>query len=329
MRLGRLCRPGRPGSRKFLFHNTRLGIVLSLEKSVNERTKERIREAMGTIIDGKQVAATIKAEVAEATAKIKADTGETPGLAVVLVGADPASQVYVRLKKKDCEEVGITSFGYDLPPETSMDELLALIDKLNADPAVNGILVQLPLPGGLDEATILDRIDVGKDVDGFHPANVGLLSQKKARLASCTPAGCIELLDRYNVPIEGAHAVVVGRSNIVGKPLAMMLINRNATVTVAHSRTKDLGAVTRQADILLAAVGKAKMITADMVKLGAVVIDVGTTKVGDKLCGDVDFDEVLPIASAITPVPGGVGPMTRAMLLTNTLTAYKTQRGLD
>ncbi|MBF0170235.1 MAG: bifunctional methylenetetrahydrofolate dehydrogenase/methenyltetrahydrofolate cyclohydrolase FolD [Nitrospinae bacterium] len=283
---------------------------------------------MATIIDGKQVAASIKGEVARETARIKEERGETVGLAVVLVGADPASQVYVRLKKKDCEEVGITSFGYDLPATTPMEELLALIDRLNADPAVNGILVQLPLPKGMDEDLVLDRIAVEKDVDGFHPANVGLLSQKKATLAACTPAGCIELLDRYHVPIEGAHAVVVGRSNIVGKPLAMMLINRSATVTVAHSRTRDLASVTRQADILLAAVGKAKMITADMVKPGAVVIDVGTTKVGDKLCGDVDFDAVKEVASAITPVPGGVGPMTRAMLLANTLTAYKAQRGL-
>jgi methylenetetrahydrofolate dehydrogenase (NADP+)/methenyltetrahydrofolate cyclohydrolase len=283
---------------------------------------------MATIIDGKAVAAAIKSEIAGETARIKQAGGAPVGLAVVLVGADPASQVYVRLKKKDCQEVGITSIGHDLPAETPMDDLLALIDRLNADPAVNGILVQLPLPKGMNEDLVLDRIAVDKDVDGFHPANVGLLSQKKARLAACTPAGCIELLDRYDVPIEGAHAVVVGRSNIVGKPLAMMLINRSATVTVAHSRTKDLGAVTRQADILLAAVGKPNMITADMVKPGAVVIDVGTTKVGDKLTGDVDFDRVKEVASAITPVPGGVGPMTRAMLLSNTMTAYKTQHGL-
>ncbi|MBI4667295.1 MAG: bifunctional methylenetetrahydrofolate dehydrogenase/methenyltetrahydrofolate cyclohydrolase FolD [Nitrospinae bacterium] len=283
---------------------------------------------MAVIIDGKAVAASIRVEIRKEAERIKADRGEELGLAVVLVGDNPASHVYVRLKEKACQEAGIVSYKHEPHKDIAMDDLLGLIDRLNADPKVNGILVQLPLPSHLDESRVLDRIHPDKDVDGFHPMNVGLLSQKLAKLMPCTPAGCVELLDRYQIPIEGAHCVVVGRSNIVGKPLAMMLLHRNATVTVCHSRTKDLAAVTSQADILLAAIGKPKMITANMVKEGAVVIDVGTNKVDNQIVGDVDFAGVSGKASHITPVPGGVGPMTIAMLLENTLTAYKIQRGL-
>jgi methylenetetrahydrofolate dehydrogenase (NADP+)/methenyltetrahydrofolate cyclohydrolase len=278
---------------------------------------------MATIIDGKGVAAAIRGEIKEEVTAIQAESGDVVGLAVVLVGEDPASQVYVRLKKRDCAEVGITSIDHDLPGDTTQADLIALIDKLNADPAVNGILVQLPLPKGLDENAVLDRIDPAKDVDGFHPTNTGLLSQNRATLQACTPAGCIELCDRYGIDLNGANAVVIGRSNIVGKPLALMLLHKNATVTVTHSRTKNIAAVIKQADVIFAAVGVPKMVTADMVKEGAVVIDVGTTKVGDKLTGDVDYDAVFAKASFITPVPGGVGPMTRVMLLKNTLLAYK------
>ncbi|MDH5757633.1 MAG: bifunctional methylenetetrahydrofolate dehydrogenase/methenyltetrahydrofolate cyclohydrolase FolD [Nitrospinota bacterium] len=283
---------------------------------------------MTTIIDGKTLAASIRAEINEETSGILKERGEKPGLAVVLAGDDPASAVYVRLKEKACAEVGMASFQHNLPSTVTQEELLALIDKLNHDNSVNGILIQLPLYSHLDSNAALDRVDPAKDVDGFHPVNVGLLSQNLATLMPCTPAGCMEMLDRYNIPIEGAHAVVVGRSNIVGKPLAAMMLHRNATVTICHSRTRDLKSITRQADILVAAIGRPKMITADMVKPGATVLDVGISKVENKLFGDVDFEQVKDVAGFITPVPGGVGPMTIAMLLSNTILAYKMQRGL-
>ncbi|MDH5477444.1 MAG: bifunctional methylenetetrahydrofolate dehydrogenase/methenyltetrahydrofolate cyclohydrolase FolD [Nitrospinota bacterium] len=283
---------------------------------------------MTTIIDGKTLAASIRAEINEETSGILKERGEKPGLAVVLAGDDPASAVYVRLKEKACAEVGMASFQHNLPSTVTQEELLALIDKLNHDKSVNGILIQLPLYSHLDSNAALDRVDPAKDVDGFHPVNVGLLSQNLATLMPCTPAGCMEMLDRYNIPIEGAHAVVVGRSNIVGKPLAAMMLHRNATVTICHSRTRDLKSITRQADILVAAIGRPKMITADMVKPGATVLDVGISKVENKLFGDVDFEQVKDVAGFITPVPGGVGPMTIAMLLSNTILAYKMQRGL-
>jgi 5,10-methylene-tetrahydrofolate dehydrogenase/methenyl tetrahydrofolate cyclohydrolase len=250
-----------------------------------------------------------------------------PGLATVLVGARKDSQTYVRMKKKACAEVGIQSFGHDLPADVSQEELLDVVRQLNADPAVHGILVQLPLPDHIDDEEILAAISIEKDVDGFHPLNIGRLSMKRREplYVPCTPKGCIELLDRSGVGIEGKHAVVLGRSNIVGLPVAMLLLHRNATLTVCHSRTADLPAVVRQADILVAAVGRAEMVRGDWLKPGAVVIDVGVNAVDDaddprgyRLVGDVAFDEALDVAGAITPVPGGVGPMTIAMLLRNT-----------
>jgi methylenetetrahydrofolate dehydrogenase (NADP+)/methenyltetrahydrofolate cyclohydrolase len=283
---------------------------------------------MAKIIDGKKVAADIRSEIKIDIERIEKERQEKVGLDVILVGDDPASQVYVRLKEKACAEVGMNSRKHTPPADVSMEELLALIDRLNEDPAVNGILLQLPLPDHLDANKALDRIDPGKDVDGFHPINVGLLSQNLATLMPCTPAGCMEMLDRYSIPIQGAHAVIVGRSNIVGKPVAAMLLHRNATVTICHSRTADLGEMTRSADILVAAIGRPFMITADMVKEGAAVVDVGINRVDGKLVGDVAFDEVEKKAGWITPVPGGVGPMTIAMLLSNTLAAYRLQRNL-
>ena len=283
---------------------------------------------MAQVIDGKQVASLIRAEVKEEVDRIEKTQGDKVCLAVVLVGDDPASKVYVRLKEKALNEVGMESRQHVLPAEITIEELLDVIDVLNANPTVNGILVQLPLPKHLNSDLALDRIDPAKDVDGFHPINVGLLSQNLATLMPCTPAGCMELLDRYEIPIDGAEAVVVGRSNIVGKPIASMLLHRNATVTICHSRTKNLGEITRRADILIAAIGKAKMITEDMVKPGAAVIDVGINRVDSRLVGDVDYDAVARKAGWITPVPRGVGPMTIAMLLTNTLTAYKLQNDM-
>ncbi|HEB72289.1 MAG TPA: bifunctional methylenetetrahydrofolate dehydrogenase/methenyltetrahydrofolate cyclohydrolase FolD [Nitrospirae bacterium] len=283
---------------------------------------------MAVIIDGKQVAAEIRAEIKQEVERIGDSSGEKVGLAVIMVGDFPASKVYVRLKEKACAEAGIVSVQHNLPEDTSMDSLLDLIDDLNADIAVNGILLQLPLPDALDANEALDRIDPGKDVDGFHPLNVGLLSQNLATLAPCTPTGCIELLDRYKIPIEGANAVVVGRSNIVGKPVAAMLLHRNATVTICHSRTRDLGKITSQADILVVAVGRPNSITEGMVKKGAAVIDVGINRLDNKLVGDVDFNGVVDTCGFISPAPGGVGPMTIAMLLSNTVSAYKLQRNL-
>lgn len=278
-----------------------------------------------SLIDGKKVAQEIRSAIGEEVAKLKANSGNVPGLATVLVGEDPASAVYVRSKNKICKELGFISLEHTLPENTGEKDLLALIDELNRNEAISGILVQLPLPKHIDSVKILEAIDPAKDVDGFHPVSMGRLMMGTAVLAPCTPSGIIEMLDRYEVEIEGRHAVVLGRSNIVGKPVAMLLLHRNATVTICHSRTKDLSTVTRTADILIAAVGRPNMVTGDMVKQGAVVIDVGINRVDGKLVGDVAFAEVEPKASLITPVPGGVGPMTIAMLMHNTLKAFKAQ----
>lgn len=273
-----------------------------------------------TIIDGKLISAQIKDELKEKTAALKAKGIEVT-LAVVLVGEDPASQVYVRNKKKACEYVGFKSLSYELPAETSQEELLELIDELNGRDDVDGILVQMPLPSHINEKAVIDAISPAKDVDGFHPMNVGALCIGEEGFVSCTPAGVIQLLKRGcegNISIAGKECVIVGRSNIVGKPMALLMLRENATVTVAHSKTANLKEVCKRADILIAAVGKASMITADYVKEGAIVIDVGINRNADgKLCGDVAYDEVKEIASAITPVPGGVGPMTIAMLMNN------------
>lgn len=269
------------------------------------------------IIDGKAISKQIKEECRVKAAEYK-EKGIEITLAVVQVGDDPASGVYVRNKKRACEECGIRSLSYELPEETSEEELLALIGRLNADSSVNGILVQLPLPEHIDENKIIRAIDVKKDVDGFHPMNAGALCTGQKGFVSCTPAGIIQLLKRSGTTIAGKECVVIGRSNIVGKPAALLLLAENGTVTVCHSKTADLKEVTKRADILVAAVGKPKFITADFVKEGAVVIDVGIHRnENGKLCGDVDFDGVAPKCSAITPVPGGVGPMTIAMLMSN------------
>ncbi len=277
---------------------------------------------MAKIIDGKQISEAFRAELADKTQAFKAQTGITPGLAVVIVGTDPASQVYVRNKRRACAQVGFYSEGYELPESTTQEELESLVDKLNRDDRIHGILVQLPLPPHLNADKILLRIDPRKDVDAFHPYNVGRIMIGDYTFLPCTPAGIMELLRRSGISCEGKECVVVGRSNIVGKPMAMLLLQANGTVTVCHSRTKDLGEVTRRADILVVAIGKADYIKADMVKPGAVVVDVGMNRRPDgKLTGDVDFASVEPVASAITPVPGGVGPMTITMLMKNTLRA--------
>ena len=275
---------------------------------------------MATRIDGKALAAKVKAQTAEAAKSLY----RRPGLAVILVGNDPASRVYVTGKEKDCAECGFLSFEHALPEDTSQEALLALIARLNRDPQVDGILCQLPLPEGYgyDEEKILLAIDPSKDVDAFHPYNVGKIMIGDPSFLPCTPAGVMKMLDEYHIDVDGKHCVVVGRSNIVGKPMAMLLLHRNGTVTVCHSHTPDLAAVTRQADILVSAVGRRNVITADMVKEGAVVIDVAMNRNEQgKLCGDVDFAAVEKIASYITPVPGGCGPMTRAILMENTLHA--------
>lgn len=274
------------------------------------------------LIDGKAISAQIRQEIKENTRQYIAASGITPGLAVVLVGDNPASQVYVRNKKRACEEVGFYSEEYVLPASTTQEELLALVDRLNADSRLHGILVQLPLPQHLDETAVLLRISPDKDVDAFHPTNVGKMMIGGSLFLPCTPAGVMALLERSGIEVAGKHCVVIGRSNIVGKPMAMLLLHANGTVTVCHSKTKELAALTRTADILVVAVGRADFVGADMVKEGAVVIDVGMNRRADgKLTGDVCFEQVAPIASAITPVPGGVGPMTITMLLQNTLTA--------
>lgn len=284
---------------------------------------------MAVRIDGKAVAAKIKAEVAQEVTALKSQ-GIHPGMAVVLVGDDPASKIYVNNKKKACAETGIYSEEYVLPAETTQAELLALIEKLNADEKIHGILVQSPLPKHLDEKLIVEHINPNKDVDAFHAYNVGRIMIGDFAFLPCTPAGVIELIRSTGVEISGKNCVVVGRSNIVGKPMAMLLLHQNGTVTICHSKTKNLAEICRGADILVAAVGRAKFITADMVKPGAVVIDVGMDRdENGKLCGDVDYDAVEPIASYITPVPGGVGPMTIAMLMKNAVSAAKIQNGLS
>lgn len=276
------------------------------------------------LIDGKAAAAKVREQVAEEVAQL-GSKGISACLAVIIVGADPASKIYVRNKKRDCEKVGIQSQTYELPGETTQEELLALVKKLNGDTNVNGILVQLPLPHGIDVNTIISAISPIKDVDAFNPSNVGRIMIGKYDFLPCTPAGIMELLSMYGISPDGKKCVVIGRSNIVGKPMSMLLLHKNGTVTICHSHTKKLAEITAQADILVAAVGKAKFVTADMIKLGAVVIDVGMDRVDGKLYGDVDFDAVSQKAAFITPVPGGVGPMTRAMLLRNTVKAVKLQ----
>ena len=279
---------------------------------------------MAKIIDGKAISAQVRAELAKETEHFEKENGFLPGLAVVIVGDDPASHVYVRNKARACDEVGFYSETHELPKETTQEVLEKLIDRLNADEKIHGILVQLPLPKHLDEEKILLKISSDKDVDAFHPYNVGKIMIGNYSFLPCTPAGIMVLLERSGIAIEGKKCVVVGRSNIVGKPMAMLLLHANGTVTVCHSRTKDLAAVCREADILVAAIGKAEFFGADMVKEGAVVIDVGMNRNAEgKLVGDVDFAAVEPIASYITPVPGGVGPMTITMLMKNTLTAAK------
>ncbi len=280
------------------------------------------------IIDGKAIAAELREDVAKGVKELIAAGGTQPGLATVLVGDNPASHTYVRMKRKASAKAGIESFHHELPDDASQEEVEKLLQKLNADSNVHGILVQLPLPAGLDEEQILRTISIEKDVDGFHPVNIGRLAQKgrEPLFVPCTPAGCMILLEKAGAQIEGANAVVVGRSNIVGMPAALLLVKANATTTICHSRTKDLPAVCREADILIAAIGRAEMIRGDWIKPGAYVIDVGMNRVDDpsrergyRLAGDVAFDEAMEVAAAITPVPGGVGPMTIAGLLANTL----------
>ena len=279
---------------------------------------------MANIINGKEISAAIRAEIKEATERLVSESGVRPGLAVIIVGEDPASQVYVRNKKRACDEVGFYSESYELPESTTQDELNALVDRLNKDEKIHGILCQLPLPKHLDENEVIMRIDPKKDVDAFHPENVGKIMIGDYSFLPCTPAGVMALLERSGIDVCGKECVVVGRSNIVGKPQAMLLLHANGTVTICHSRTKNLAEVCRRADILVAAIGKADFFTGDMIKEGAVVIDVGMNRRADgKLTGDVDFASVEPKASYITPVPGGVGPMTITMLMQNTLTAAK------
>ncbi|NOD31019.1 bifunctional methylenetetrahydrofolate dehydrogenase/methenyltetrahydrofolate cyclohydrolase FolD [Ruegeria atlantica] len=277
------------------------------------------------VIDGKAFAAKVRGQVADQVAKLKEENGITPGLAVVLVGEDPASQVYVRSKGKMTVEVGMNSYEHKLDVDTSEEDLLALIDKLNNDPAVHGILVQLPLPKHLNEDLVINSIDPAKDVDGFHISNVGLLGTGQKSMVPCTPLGCLMMLRDYHGSLSGMDAVVIGRSNIVGKPMAQLLLGDSCTVTIAHSRTKDLPDVVRRADIVVAAVGRPEMVPGDWIKEGATVIDVGINRIErdgkNKLVGDVDYASASQRAGAITPVPGGVGPMTIACLLANTLTA--------
>jgi len=307
---------------------------------------------MTTILDGRRTAEQIRSEVAESAADFLGRSGRKPGLAVVLLGDDPASQVYVGSKTRTSKEAGLESFAHLLPAETPAEELFALLDRLNADPAVDGILVQLPLPDHLPTREVLERIDPAKDVDGFHPQNVGRLWIDEPGFVPCTPSGILDLLHRYETPLKGAHAVVVGRSTIVGKPMAGLLLREHCTVTIAHSRTRDLPAVCREADLLVAAVGRPGLVAAEHVKPGATVVDVGMNRVSDRdlaerliggdpkrmeayerngsvLVGDVDYPAVFPVAGAITPVPGGVGPLTVAMLLSNAVQAAWRREGLS
>ena len=289
------------------------------------------------LIDGKATSKTIQEEIAAEVAQLKQDHNIVPGLATVLVGENPASQFYVKSKQKRCAEAGIQSFGHDLPADSTQEAVEGVVTELNANPDVHGILVQLPLPKHMDEERVLSLVGLDKDVDGFHPVNIGRLAMKgrDPMFVPCTPAGCIELLDRYGVEIEGKEAVVLGRSNIVGMPVAMLLVHRNATITICHSRTADLPGVCSRADILIAAVGRPQMVKADWVKEGSAIIDVGINRVDDpsakrgyRIVGDVDFDAVSEKAGFLTPVPGGVGPMTIAMLLRNTVTSAKRFGGL-
>lgn len=282
---------------------------------------------MSRLIDGKVISAAVKERVKNEVSQLN-EKGITVGLAVIIVGEDPASKIYVANKKKACEALGIISEEYALPESTTEKELLGLIDTLNAKKSINGILCQLPLPRHLDEKRIINAISPEKDVDAFHPVNVGRIMIGDYDFVPCTPAGIMEMLAYENIEIEGKRCVVIGRSNIVGKPMAMLLLHKNGTVTICHSKTRNLKEICLGADILVAAVGKAKFVTADMVKEGAVVIDVGMNRENGRLCGDVDFEAVKDKASAITPVPGGVGPMTIAMLMQNTLTAAKRQNGI-
>ena len=287
-----------------------------------------------TVIDGKAFAATVRGKVAEHVTRLKADHGIIPGLAVVLVGEDPASQVYVRSKGKMTVEVGMKSVEHKLDADTSEADLLALIGSLNADPDIHGILVQLPLPKHLDEDLVINSIDPAKDVDGFHISNVGLLGTGQKSMVPCTPLGCLMMLRDYHGSLSGMDAVVIGRSNIVGKPMAQLLLGDSCTVTIAHSRTKNLAEVVKRADIVVAAVGRPQMVPGDWIKPGATVIDVGINRIdkpegGTRLVGDVDYDSCAAVAGAITPVPGGVGPMTIACLLANTVTACCRANGLD
>lgn len=283
---------------------------------------------MCKIIDGKQISADVKAAIAEETKTMK-EKGIEVGLAVVIVGNDPASKVYVRNKKLACEAVGFASYEYALPEETTEEELLELVDKLNNDPKINGILVQLPLPAHLNDKVIIDNIKPEKDVDAFHPVNVGKIMIGDYSFLPCTPAGVMELIKSTGIEVSGKECVVIGRSNIVGKPMSMLLLHQSGTVTICHSKTKNLKDICSKADILVAAVGRAKMVTADYIKEGAVVIDVGMNRdENGKLCGDVDFEDCKDKAGYITPVPGGVGPMTIAMLMKNTLTAAKQQNDI-
>src|SRR5436305_3672829 len=281
-----------------------------------------------TIIDGREVGARVRADVARQVAELTDTAGQAPGLATILVGEDPASAIYVANKRKACAEVGIADHHQHLEAGVSQDDVAALIAELNADPDVSGILLQLPVPGDLDGAGLTRLISPDKDVDGLTPISAGRLVQGTPGLRPCTPVGIIELLDSYQVPLEGAEAVVVGRSDLVGKPVAALLLQRNATVTMCHSRTRDLPAVCARGDVLVAAVGLPRLITAEHVKPGAAVIDVGTNRTPEGLRGDVDFDDVLEKAGLITPVPGGVGPMTIAMLLRNTVSAAALQAGI-
>ncbi len=281
---------------------------------------------MATVIDGKQAAEAVRERVAAGVRELVAETGHTPGLVTILVGEDAASQVYVTSKGERCREVGMASFHESLPATASQHEVEDAVARWNADDRVDGILVQLPLPGELNSKPVLELIDPSKDVDGFHPVSVGRLVANQPGLRPCTPAGVMELLAAYEIPVQGADAVVVGRSDIVGKPVALLLLHQSATVTIAHSRTRDLASVTRRADILVAAVGRPEMITGEMIKPGAAVIDVGINRTDSGLVGDVHYASASQVAGAITPVPGGVGPMTIAMLLSNTLQAASQRR---
>jgi methylenetetrahydrofolate dehydrogenase (NADP+)/methenyltetrahydrofolate cyclohydrolase len=280
------------------------------------------------LIKGPEVAAAIREEIVAELVGLKEKTGTVPGLAVILLGEDPASKAYVGNKEKTSKQLGFYSEVHRLPAETSQEELLALIDRLNCDDRINGILVQLPLPDHIEEKAVIDAIAVEKDVDGFHPINVGNLMIGEESYIPCTPHGCLKMLEFINYDLKGKNAVVVGRSNIVGKPVAILLLQQHATVTICHSRTRDLPAVCREADVLIVAVGRPEMITGEMIKPGAVVIDVGINRVGEKLVGDVHFDSAAAVASYITPVPGGVGPMTITMLMLNTLESFKRKHNL-